>query len=130
MPTEHVVLASMGDLLGLKGLIVNLVVRRVKKLVPTYSLPGAVKFNAALKKGAGGTLKRAVEVGHDDVAFLQYTGGTTGVSKGATLTHHNVLANTEQSVVWFEPSLGQVEATSRPCLYLRAAALPHLRADA
>ena len=106
VPTEHVVLASMGDMLGLKGLIVNLVVRRVKKLVPAYSLPGAVKFNDALSKG--GTLT-PVEMNESDVAFLQYTGGTTGVSKGATLTHSNVLSNTEQARVWFEPAIGKVD---------------------
>ena len=104
VPVKHVVLASMGDMLGLKGLVVNLVVRRVKKLVPAYSLPGAVKFNDALKQGASAAFNPH-EVGADDVAFLQYTGGTTGVSKGATLTHHNVLANTEQSATWFSPAL-------------------------
>ena len=107
VPTEHVVLAAMGDLLGLKGHIVNLVVRRVKKLVPAFSLSGAVKFNDALKKGGGGTL-RPVEVGADDVAFLQYTGGTTGVSKGATLTHRNVLSNTEQGRAWFAPAIDKI----------------------
>ena len=103
VPVEHVVVASMGDLLGLKGLVVNLVVRRVKKMVPAYDLPGAVKFNDAMAKGAGAKLP-AVEVGRDDVAFLQYTGGTTGVSKGATLTHGNVMSNVEQSRQWFAPA--------------------------
>lgn len=123
VPVEHVVLASMGDMLGLKGLIVNLVVRRVKKLVPAFSLPGAVKFNDALKKGAGGTLK-PVSVSEDDVAFLQYTGGTTGVSKGATLTHRNVLANTEQSVVWFSPALDRLG--DRPAVFICALPLYHI----
>ena len=96
---KHVVVATMGDLLGLKGLIVNFVVRRVKKLVPAWSLPGHVRFNDALKSGSRATFKPA-KVAPDDVAFLQYTGGTTGVSKGATLLHRNVLANVAQNDVW------------------------------
>jgi long-chain acyl-CoA synthetase len=99
---KHVVVAAMGDMLGgLKGAIVNFVVRRVKKMVPAWSLPGHVKFNAALKAGAGATFK-PVKVAADDVAFLQYTGGTTGVSKGATLLHRNVLANVVQNAQWME----------------------------
>lgn len=98
---KHVVVAAMGDLLGLKGALVNLVVRRVKKLVPAWSLPGHIRFNAALKAGAGRTLK-PVDVGPDDIAFLQYTGGTTGVAKGATLLHRNVLANVLQLSMWVE----------------------------
>lgn len=99
---KHVVVASMGDMLGgLKGAIVNLVVRRVKKMVPAWSLPGHVKFPAALKQGAANAF-RPVDVSADDVAFLQYTGGTTGISKGATLLHRNVLANVAQNAVWVE----------------------------
>ncbi|EXL09254.1 long-chain-fatty-acid--CoA ligase [Aquamicrobium defluvii] len=98
---RHVVVAAMGDLLGLKGALVNLVVRRVKKLVPAWSLPGHIRFNAALKIGAAHTLQPA-EVGPDDIAFLQYTGGTTGVSKGATLLHRNVLSNVQQLSLWVE----------------------------
>ncbi|PTE10226.1 long-chain fatty acid--CoA ligase [Mesorhizobium helmanticense] len=99
---KHVVVASMGDMLGtLKGTIVNFVVRRVKKMVPAWSLPGHVKFNAALKTGAGISFKPA-RVAADDVAFLQYTGGTTGISKGATLLHSNVLANVTQNALWIE----------------------------
>ncbi|MFK0687116.1 long-chain fatty acid--CoA ligase [Mesorhizobium sp. IMUNJ 23033] len=99
---KHVVIAAMGDMLGaLKGTIVNLVVRRVKKMVPAWSLPGHVKFNAALKAGAGVAFKPA-KVAADDIAFLQYTGGTTGVSKGATLLHSNVLANVAQNALWLE----------------------------
>ncbi|MDN2568547.1 long-chain-fatty-acid--CoA ligase [Aquibium sp. A9E412] len=101
---KHVVVASMGDLMGLKGIVVNLVVRRVRKMVPAWSLPGHTGFNAALKEGARGTLA-PVEVGADDVAFLQYTGGTTGVSKGATLMHRNVLANVAQNALWLQPLL-------------------------
>ncbi|WP_027060901.1 long-chain fatty acid--CoA ligase [Mesorhizobium loti] len=99
---KHVVVAAMGDMLGgLKGTIVNLVVRRVKKMVPAWSLPGHVKFNAAVKAGSGGNFKPA-KVEASDVAFLQYTGGTTGVSKGATLLHSNVLANVVQNAQWME----------------------------
>lgn len=99
---RHVVVASMGDMLGaLKGTIVNLVVRRVKKMVPAWSLPGHVKFPAALKKGAAMTFK-PVEVSPDEIAFLQYTGGTTGISKGAMLLHRNVLANVMQIEAWVE----------------------------
>lgn len=92
----------MGDLMGLKGLIVNLVVRRVKKLVPEWSLPGSTRVNDALDEGARHTLTKA-EPKPDDVPFLQYTGGTTGVAKGATLTHCHLIANVLQSEVWLEP---------------------------
>ncbi|TPK65189.1 long-chain fatty acid--CoA ligase [Mesorhizobium sp. B2-4-15] len=99
---KHVVVAAMGDMLGgLKGTIVNLVVRRVKKMVPAWSLPGHVRFNAALKAGSGMNFKPAT-VAANDVAFLQYTGGTTGISKGATLLHSNVLANVAQNSLWVE----------------------------
>ncbi|MFD1985317.1 long-chain fatty acid--CoA ligase [Mesorhizobium newzealandense] len=99
---KHVVVAAMGDMLGgLKGTIVNFVVRRVKKMVPAWSLPGHVKFNTAMKAGAGVDFKPA-KVAANDVAFLQYTGGTTGVSKGATLLHSNVLANVVQNAQWME----------------------------
>ena len=99
---KHVVVATMGDLLGfVKGTIVNFVVRRVKKLVPAWSLPGHTSFPAALKDGAARVFKPA-DVSPDDVAFLQYTGGTTGISKGATLIHRNVLANVEQLAIWVE----------------------------
>ena len=101
----HVVVASMGDMLGvLKGTIVNLVVRKVKKLVPAYSLPGAITFNRMMAAGARETFK-PVTIGHDDIAFLQYTGGTTGVSKGAVLLHRNVIANVLQNEAWLKPTL-------------------------
>ncbi|MGJ4948835.1 long-chain fatty acid--CoA ligase [Bradyrhizobium sp. HKCCYLS20291] len=99
---KHVVVASMGDLLGFKGVIVNLVVRRLKKMVPAFSLPGSVSFNDALAAGRGKRMQKPV-IGPDDVAFLQYTGGTTGVSKGATLLHRNVIANVLQNDAWLQP---------------------------
>jgi len=101
---RHIVLGTMGDLLGFKGLIVNFVVRKVKKMVPAFSLPGAVAFNDALAAGRKRTFNKPVITG-DDVAFLQYTGGTTGVSKGATLLHRNILANVLQNDAWLQPAL-------------------------
>jgi len=106
-PVKHVVVASMGDLLGtLKGGIVNFVVRNVKKMVPAWELPHCVRFNDVLAEGRKMTLK-PVSTGPDDVAFLQYTGGTTGVSKGATLLHRNVVANVLQSEAWMQPALNK-----------------------
>ena len=99
---KHVVVGSMGDLMGAKGVIVNFVVRHVKKLVPAWTLPGHVSFNAALRQGARETLK-PIKQGPDDIAFLQYTGGTTGVAKGAMLLHRNLIANVLQSEVWLDP---------------------------
>jgi long-chain acyl-CoA synthetase len=97
---KHVVVTSLGDLLGFpKSLIVNLVVKHVKKLVPVWNLPGAVKFSDMIKQGTAQKLQ-PVKVTHDDIAFLQYTGGTTGVSKGAMLTHRNIVANVLQSYEW------------------------------
>ncbi|MEM7462514.1 MAG: long-chain-fatty-acid--CoA ligase [Pseudomonadota bacterium] len=101
-PIEHVVVASMGDLLGtVKGTLVNFVVRRVKKMVPEYSLPDHVQFNDMIDEAKGKSPQK-VEISHDDNAFLQYTGGTTGVSKGATLTHGNILANVAQNGLWLD----------------------------
>jgi long-chain acyl-CoA synthetase len=101
---KHVIIGSMGDLLGLKGVIVNLVVRRVKKMVPPFSIPRAITFNAAIAAGRGLKLDRP-RITPDDVAFLQYTGGTTGVSKGATLLHRNIVANVLQNDAWLQPAL-------------------------
>ncbi|WJR68239.1 long-chain fatty acid--CoA ligase [Neorhizobium sp. CSC1952] len=98
---RHVVVATMGDMLGLKGHIVNLVVRRVKKLVPAWSLPAAKSFKQVIAEGARSAMS-PVEASAEDIAFLQYTGGTTGVSKGAILTHSNLLANKEQMAMWLE----------------------------
>ncbi|TVQ36533.1 MAG: long-chain-fatty-acid--CoA ligase [Wenzhouxiangella sp.] len=97
---EHVILTTMGDMVGFpKGAIMNFVLRYVKKMVPKFDLPGAVPFKRVLADGAGATLTPA-KLGHDDLAFLQYTGGTTGVSKGAMLTHGNMVANMQQSSAW------------------------------
>src|SRR5215510_14689701 len=101
---KHVIIGSMGDLLGFKGVIVNLVVRRVKKMVPPYSIPGSVAFNDALAAGRGKKLDKP-QLNGDDAAFLQYTGGTTGVSKGATLLHRNIVANVLQNDAWLQPAL-------------------------
>ena len=102
---ETVIVTGIGDLLGFpKSALVNFVLRHVKKQVPEYSLPGAIGFNEALSKGKYENLE-PVTVGHDDIAFLQYTGGTTGVSKGAVLTHRNMVANVLQSEAWMGPSL-------------------------
>jgi long-chain acyl-CoA synthetase len=101
---KHVIVGSMGDLLGFKGVIVNLVVRKVKKMVPAWSIPGAISFNEALAAGRGLKLNKP-KLTLDDVAFLQYTGGTTGVSKGATLLHRNILANVLQNDAWLQPAL-------------------------
>ncbi len=97
---EHVVKTSIGEMLKFpKGMIVNAVLRHVKKAVPAYHLPQAVTFSDALSQGAKATLESPA-LGHDDLAFLQYTGGTTGVSKGAMLTHGNMVANMQQSSAW------------------------------
>jgi long-chain acyl-CoA synthetase len=110
---KHIVIASMGDLLGtFKGTVVNLAVRQIKNLVPAFSLPGAVPFNETLRLGEGSAL-RAVSQRHDDVAFLQYTGGTTGVAKGAMLSHRNVIANVLQTEAWLEPGMRRPPAISQ-----------------
>ena len=119
-PVKHVVLASMGDLLGVKGHIVNFVVRKVKKLVPAFNLPGAVKFNQAIALGRS-LPRKPVSIQLDDVAVLQYTGGTTGVSKGATLLHRNLIANALQSQMWNTPVMNKVPAGEQPTI---VAALP------
>ena len=111
---KHVVLSAMGDQLGtLKGALVNFVVRSVKKMVPAFSLPQAVRFNQALAQGARGALKKP-DLQPDDIALLQYTGGTTGVSKGAILLHRNVIANVLQSEAWNGPVMQQVPKDEQP----------------
>ena len=108
VPMKRVVLAAMGDRLGwLKGALVNQVVRRVKKLVPAFQLPTALRFNEALSQGRKAAFQPQ-SVGPDDIAVLQYTGGTTGVSKGAVLLHRNLVANVLQSEAWNQPALKAV----------------------
>lgn len=117
---RHVVVATMGDMLGLKGHIVNFIVRKVKKLVPAWSIPSARSFRQVLSDGAGKAI-RPVEVTPGDIAFLQYTGGTTGVSKGAVLTHSNLLSNKEQMAIWLESAFVN---RPRPDVLTFACALP------
>ena len=100
---KHVVVASMGDLLGIKGWLVNYVVRNVKKMVPAWQLPSFTRFKAALSEGGRQGFK-SQKIGPDDVAFLQYTGGTTGVAKGATLLHRNIVSNVLQAGAWHQPA--------------------------
>src|SRR3569832_1969231 len=110
---KHVVLAAMGDMLGtLKGALVNYVVRKKKKLVPAYSLPGAVRFNDAVSQGRKSAFRKP-EIKADDVAVLQYTGGTTGVSKGAVLLHRNIIANVLQSEAFNKPVMAKVPASEQ-----------------
>ncbi len=111
---KHMVLCAVGDQLGLlKGALVNYVVRNVKKAVPAYSLPQAVRFNAAIAIGTKATFKKP-DTKADDVAVLQYTGGTTGVSKGAVLLHRNLIANVLQSEIWNSPVMSKVPADQQP----------------
>ena len=113
-PVKHVVLATMGDRMGfLKGMIINYVVRNVKKLVPQFSLPGAVRFNDALARGAKASFSKP-EIHPEDIALLQYTGGTTGVSKGAVLLHRNIIANVLQSEAWNAPVMSKVPQGEQP----------------
>jgi long-chain acyl-CoA synthetase len=123
-PLRHVVVANMGELLGgVKGMLVNFVVRNVKKMVPAFSLPNMVTFKDALAQGERMTFKPAT-LKAGDVAFLQYTGGTTGPSKGATLTHRNVIANVLQTEAWSRPVLG--EAGGEPLTIVCALPLYHI----
>jgi len=119
-PVEHVVVTSMGDMMGgLKGAIVNLVVRKVKKMVPAWSLPGHTAYTAIMS--GGGAVKPA-NAGHKDYAFLQYTGGTTGVSKGAALTNANILSNAAQNEEWLKAIKGLPDGL----LYICALPLYHI----
>ncbi|MGB3585306.1 MAG: AMP-binding protein [Tunicatimonas sp.] len=108
---KHVIVTEIGDQLGgLKKTIVNAVVKYVKKMVPKYNLPTSLSFNDTLKQGKKRTFTR-VELSGEDTAFLQYTGGTTGVSKGAILTHANLIANMEQISAWMSVGLNKAEET-------------------
>ncbi|SHJ82910.1 long-chain acyl-CoA synthetase [Aureimonas altamirensis DSM 21988] len=110
VPVEHVIVASVGDMLPmLKGTIVNFVLRRVKKMVPAYELPEAERWNHAIRTGAASTFERVAPAA-DDMASLQYTGGTTGVSKGCILSHRNLVSNVIQSELWHEPAMRNVPA--------------------
>ncbi|MBK7423614.1 MAG: long-chain-fatty-acid--CoA ligase FadD [Propionivibrio sp.] len=120
---KNVVMARLGDMLGVpKGSIVNFVVKYVKKMVPAWSLPSHVDFGKALSKGAGSDFKPVV-VTQEDLAFLQYTGGTTGLSKGAMLTHRNILANLAQAYAWIKPAVvegGELIVTALPLYHIFA----------
>jgi long-chain acyl-CoA synthetase len=110
VPTKKVILANMGEMLGFpKGMIVNYVVRNVKKMVPAFTLPGLVRFNDAVAAGRKAAY-RAPDLKPTDIAVLQYTGGTTGVSKGAVLLHRNLVANTLQCEAWYQPALKKIPA--------------------
>jgi long-chain acyl-CoA synthetase len=118
------VVTGLGDMLGFpKSLLVNFVVRHVKKMVPPWSLPQAVTFREALRQGAAHPLK-PVPITHDDLAYLQYTGGTTGVAKGAMLTHGNIIANLQQAHAWISPYVKEGEE-----LIVTALPLYHIFAD-
>ncbi|MBL4731725.1 MAG: long-chain-fatty-acid--CoA ligase [Rhizobiaceae bacterium] len=126
VPTEHVVVTKMGDLLGgLKGAVVNIVVKHVKKLVPAWSIPGHETMNDVLGSNSGNTSFVPVQSGHDDIAFLQYTGGTTGVSKGAALSNRNVLSNAAQNDLWLKVLDGGTGLPERP-VYICALPLYHI----
>jgi long-chain acyl-CoA synthetase len=105
---RQAIVTSIGELLGLKGLLVDFAIRHVKKMVPAYAVPGAIHLSDALDDGRKRTLER-VEIGHDDIAFLQYTGGTTGVAKGAMLLHRNIVANLLQARAWVFPFMNTKE---------------------
>ena len=120
-PVKHIVLCAMGDQLGLlKGALVNYVVRHRRKMVPPFDLPGAVRFHDAIAAGRRAPFKKP-QVSADDVAILQYTGGTTGVAKGAILLHRNLVANILQSEAWYQPALKKVPAGEQ---IVTACALP------
>ena len=122
-PIEHVIMTALGDRLGLvKGKIVNVVVKYVKKMVPAFHLPDAIRFNTVLAKGKKLAFT-PVELCGDDIAFLQYTGGTTGLSKGAMLTHRNMVANLEQAKAAIKPMLedgGELVVTALPLYHIFA----------
>ena len=118
---KNIIVTRMGDMLSFpKSIIINLVVKYLKKMVPSYNLPGAVMFNQALKMGAQQHFE-TVPSNHDDIAFLQYTGGTTGVSKGAVLTNKNMVANMQQASAWIKNVVG-----NRPEVIVTALPLYHI----
>jgi long-chain acyl-CoA synthetase len=103
---KHVVVTTIGEMLGLKGMLVDFVLRHVKKMIPAWNIPGTTRLSDALSEGGKRKLER-VELGHEDIAFLQYTGGTTGVAKGAMLLHRNIVANLLQAGAWVRPFIGE-----------------------
>ena len=110
-PVKHVITTGIGDMLGFpKSMVTNFVVRHVKKMVPAFSIDGAIRFNDALRRGVGKKLSK-VDISSTDVAFLQYTGGTTGVAKGAMLTHRNMIANMQQASAWIGTGMREGEET-------------------
>jgi len=110
-PIQHVVTTQLGDMLDFpKSLVVNLVVKYIKKMVPAFSLPRRVTFKTALKQGSRKPYNK-VQISHEDIAFLQYTGGTTGVAKGAMLTHRNLVANMEQASIWISGKIEEGKET-------------------
>ena len=121
---REVVLASIGDMLGFpKGPLINFAIRHLKKAVPRFEIANATRFNEALAEGARASFQ-PVEIGHEDPAFLQYTGGTTGVSKGATLVHRNVIANVLQSEAWMQPAVHDPKRPPPPEQLITVCALP------
>src|SRR5690606_37590039 len=116
----NIIVASMGDMHGLKGHVINLAVRKIKKLVPNWNIPGHIRFKDALAQGRAVSFN-PVPVDSNDIAFLQYTGGTTGTSKGAMLTHSNILANMEQMRLWLDVAF---EIKGRPQALNMICALP------
>ena len=124
-PVKHILTTQLGDLLGpVKGWAINFVVKHIKKMVPAWTLPGAVNLSVALRKGADvQPAPVPVPLAHDDTAFLQYTGGTTGISKGAMLTQRNLVANLLQAKAWIKPYLGeepQIVITALPLYHVFA----------
>ena len=123
-PVKHVLVATMGDMYGLKGAVINFVVRRVKKMVPAWNIPAYSSFKSALAAGAKQSFK-PVSIAPDDLAFLQYTGGTTGISKGAMLMHSNIIANVEQMRLWLDVAF-QVKGRPENINYVCALPLYHI----
>jgi long-chain acyl-CoA synthetase len=123
MKVERAIVVAPGDLMGLKGFIVNFVSRRVKKMVPAHAIPGSLSFSDVLREGGKRPFMPAT-IAPDDIAFLQYTGGTTGVAKGAILLHRNVASNVEQTWAWLESYLGptgpHVMVTALPLYHIFA----------
>lgn len=124
---DHVVITGMGDLMGtLKGFMVNTVVRHVKKMVPNYSISGSVSFKSMLKKVTANQYKRPTNISLEDVAVLQYTGGTTGVAKGAMLTHRNLVANLIQSNTFLGAAFDDFDTSSEQAVIMTALPLYHI----